>query len=107
MSKIVDLNAYREKVLNANDDHTIIQEVVDDAVKELITSAVWIAKDLDVDIENLEFVAHLSGAYHYFSQALELGLGIKPSANEDHLVIAEDVKTWNDEMKKGKGEDDE
>lgn len=107
MSKIVDLNAYREKVLNANDDHTIIQEVVDDAVKELITSAVWIAKDLDVDIENLEFIAHLSGAYHYFSQALEIGLGIKPSANEDHVVIAEDVKTWIDEMKKGKGEDDE
>ena len=50
MSKIVDLNAYRDKVLNANDDHTILQEVVDDAVKELITNAVWIAKDLDVDI---------------------------------------------------------
>ena len=51
MSKIVDLNAYRDKVLNANDDHTILQEVADDAVKELITNAVWIAKDLDIVIE--------------------------------------------------------
>ena len=32
MSKIVDLNAYREKVLDANDDHTILQEVVDDVM---------------------------------------------------------------------------
>jgi len=107
MTKIVDLSAYRDKVLNANDDHTILQEVADDAVKELITNAVWIAKDLDIDIENLEFIAQLSGAYHYFSQAIELGLGITPSADEKHLVIAEDVKAWVDEMKNGKGEDDE
>lgn len=107
MSKIVDLNAYREKVLGANDDHTILQEVVDDAVKEIITNAVWIAKDLDVDIENMEFIAQLSGAYHYLSQALELGLGIIPPANERHLVISEDVQNWIDELKKGKGEDDE
>ena len=107
MTKIVDLSAYRDKVLNANDDKTILQEVADDAVKELITNAVWIAKDLDIDIENLEFVAQLSGAYHYFSQALELGLGITPSANDRHLVIAEDVKAWADEMKNDKGEDDE
>ena len=66
-----------------------------------------IRDSLDVDIENLEFIAQLSGAYHYFSQALELGLGITPSANEQHLVIAEDVKNWVDELKKGKGEDDE
>ena len=107
MSKIVDLNAYRDKVLNSNDDHTILQEVVDDAVKELITNAVWIAKDLDIDIENLEFVAQLSGAYHYFYQALELGLGITKSAEEQHLVVAEHVKDWIEEMKKGKGDDDE
>jgi len=107
MTKIVDLSAYRDKVLNANDDHTILQEVADDAVKELITNAVWVAKDLDIDIENLEFIAQLSGAYHYFSQAIELGLGITPSADEKHLVIAEDVKAWVDEMKNGKGEDDE
>ena len=107
MAKILDLNAYRDKLNSAPGDHQILHEVVDDACREIVEYAVWIAKDLDVDITSMDFIASLSGVFHYYSQALEIGLGIKKPSNEEFKVIAEDVKQWIDSIHESKGDNDE
>jgi len=107
MAKILDLNAYRDKLNSARGDNQILQEVVDDACREIVENAVWIAKDLDVDITSMDFIASLSGVFHYYSQALEIGLGIKQPSNEGFKVIAEDVKQWIDSIHESKGDSDE
>lgn len=93
MSKILDLDAYRKKIKLSGNDEDVIQTVVDDACRELIENAVWVAKDLGVDITTMEFCASLSGAYHYYAQALEIGLGLRESNQESH-VLSEDVTEW-------------
>ncbi len=107
MAKILDLNAYRDKLNSAPGDNEILQEVVNDACKEIVENAVWIAKDLDVDITSMDFIASLSGVYHYYSQALEIGLGIQQSSSEELKVIHDDVKNWVERIKEDKGEGDE
>ncbi len=95
---VVDLNKYREKITSAEGDNTILQEVVNDACREIIENAVWIAKDLGININDVEFIANLSGAYHYYSQALAIGFGLKDPSNSKQQVISEDVKEWIDHM---------
>lgn len=107
MAKILDLNAYRDKLTSSPGDNQILQEVVDDACKEIVENAVWLAKELDVDISSMEFIASLSGVYHYYSQALEIGLGIKTPPQSEAYVVADDVQQWIDSINNSKGEDDE
>ena len=45
--------------------------------------------------------------FHYYSQALEIGLGIKKPSNEEFKVVAEDVKKWIDSIHESKGDNDE
>ena len=107
MAKILDLNAYRDKLNSAPGDNQILQEVVDDACKEIVENAVWIAKDLDVDITSIDFIASLSGVFHYYSQALEIGLGLRKPSNEEATAIALDVKQWIETINESKGDSDE
>ena len=55
----------------------------------------------------MDFIASLSGVYHYYSQALEIGLGIQQPSNEELKVIHDDVKNWVERIKEDKGEGDE
>ena len=42
MSKVVDLQKYRDKIASSPNDNEILEEVVHDASKEMLVNAIWI-----------------------------------------------------------------
>jgi len=102
MSKVIDLQAYRDKHGKGKSatDNEILHEVVHDAGKEMLVNAIWIAKDLDIDIGDMHFVAEMSASFHHYTEALKQGFGIVEKDDRSHFVCNEAVTTWIEEVNK-------
>ena len=112
MSKILDLEAYRNKLDNATDDNEILMGVVEDASKEVLTNAIWIAKDLDIDITDLNFIALMSSMYHYYHEGMLYGFGLHKEMDDnsiinDNKLIHAGVQEWCEQADQDKEGDDE
>lgn len=93
MSKVIDLQKYRDKLASSPNDNEILEEVVHDASKEMLVNAIWIAKDLDIDIEDMDFVQNMSASFHHYCEALRMGFDIKDKT-DGPFVLSEDVMAW-------------
>ncbi len=100
MSKVIDLQSYREKHGQSATDNEILLDVVYDASREMLVNAIWIAKDLDIDIEDMHFIEQMSSSFHHYSEALKQGFGIAEKAEKEAFVLSEDVTTWKEEVNK-------
>lgn len=109
MSKILDLEAYRKKIANSEDtnDDVILNDVIDDASKEILQTAIYVSKDLGIDITDMNFIAHTSSAYQHIREALLYGLGLTDKPDDSHLVIHEGIQDWADDINNDKDGDDE
>ena len=100
MSKVIDLQSYREKHGQSATDNEILRDVVHDASKEMLVNAIWIAKDLDIDIEDMHFIEEMSASFHHYSEALKQGFGIVEKVDKEMFVLSDDVTTWIEEVNK-------
>ena len=109
--KVLNLNDFRKKKaeLRAMEqsveefDESIFEDVIDDATKELIENAVFIANDLDIDITHESFAIYISTAAGYFKKALRVGF----SLDEFELKPGEDGQLFKlilDEINRDKDE---
>jgi len=100
MSKVIDLQSYREKHDQSATDNEILHDVVHDASKEMLVNAIWIAKDLDIDIEDMHFIEQMSSSFHHYSEALKQGFGIVEKEDKEGFVQHQDVINWIEEVNK-------
>ena len=89
MSKVIDLQSYREKHGQSATDNEILLDVVHDASREMLVNAIWIAKDLDIDIEDMHFIEQMSSSFHHYSEALKQGF-LSPVSKA--VTVPDDLK---------------
>ncbi len=111
--KVLNLDDFRKKRAELKDveqsieeyDESIFEQVMDDATREFIETAVFLGNDLDIDITHDSFAIYISTAAGYFKKALRVGFDIDPweykEGDEGDLV-----RSVLQELNKDKDEDE-
>ena len=109
--KVLNLDEFRKKRDEINDieeymtrnEDAIFEDVINDAMHELIENAVHIANDLDIDITHDSFAIYISTAAGYFRKALRVGFKLDEWEYKDGMegdlvrTVLEELNKDNDE----------
>jgi hypothetical protein len=109
--KVLNLDEFRKKREEINDieqylqhnEETIFEDVINDAMHELIENAVHISNDLDIDITHDSFAIYISTAAGYFRKALRVGFDLDKWEYKDGME-GDLVRSVLEELNKDKDE---